>query len=741
MLYLRSSNQTHTTTVNPYFYNMKITALLKRTAATLLLMLFLLPLRADEGMWLPLLLEQMNITDMKARGYKLSAADIYSVNNTSMKDAVAQFGGGCTSELISGEGLLLTNHHCGYGQIQYHSSVEKDYLTNGFWAMNRSEELPCPGLTAMFIIRMEDVTKQILDGVSSNLPEAKRAVVIRENIKKIEKENTKDGYEAMVRGFFYGNVYYMFITETFTDVRMVGAPPTAIGNFGGDTDNWMWPRHTGDFSLFRIYANKNNRPAEYSKDNVPFKPRKFFPISMRGAQENDFTLVYGFPGRTTEYISSYAVSMIADVSDPLKVDLRTKRLDIIRAGMRQDNVVRIQYAAKYNGIANAWKKWQGEMKGLRDNKAVEKKQNYEAEFMRRVTADPQLTSKYGTVLAELQTQHTGLKPWQIAFDYFTEGVLTVEMLRMANSYKKLVELSKTPVPDTAEIRKALDALKKNIPAFYKNFNAGVDQKLAVSMFAAMDKGMDPEKRPAVWGSINKNFGSYFKKLYKKSMFSNAAKLTALVNSYKPSAYKTIEKDPAYKLAVQLFDHFAIKIQPEYNKYNDEIGRLNRTYMQAQMDVFTDRRFYPDANSTLRVSYGKVEGYSTPEGKNYNWFTTLDELIAKESDTIADYKVPQKLKDLHAKKDYGRYAAKDGKIHTCFIASNHTTGGNSGSPVIDAQGNLIGTNFDRCWEGTMSDVNYDPSICRNITLDIRYTLFIIDKYAGAGYLIDEMVLVK
>lgn len=720
---------------------MNLTASLKRITASALLVLFLLPLRADEGMWLPLLLEQMNITDMKARGFKLSAADIYSINSTSMKDAVVQFGGGCTGEIISGEGLLLTNHHCGYGQIQYHSSVEKDYLTNGFWAMNRGEELPCPGLTAMFIIRMEEVTSQVLNGVNDNMPEAKRMEVIQSNIKRIEKENTKDGYEAMVRGFFYGNVFYMFITETFRDVRMVGAPPTAIGNFGGDTDNWMWPRHTGDFSLFRVYAGTDNRPAEYSKDNVPFKPRKFFNISMRGAQENDFTLVYGFPGRTQEYISSYAVSMIGDVSDPLKVDLRTQRLNIIRKGMRSSDVVRIQYAAKYNSIANAWKKWQGEMKGLRDNKAVEKKQKYEAEFTRRVEADPTLKSKYGNVLADLAKQHEGLRPWQIAYDYFTEGVLQVEALRLAWGYKKLVDLSKAPVPDQAEINKALDALKKNIAPFFKNFNANVDMNQAVTLFAATDKGMDPDKRTPNWNSRNKNFGSYFKKLYKKSMFANGAKLEKFVNSYSPDKFKAIEKDMAYQLALEVFTHFNTKIRPEYDKYNDEIARLNRIYMQGQMDVFTERRFYPDANSTLRVAYGKVEGYTTPEGKSYNWFTTLDELIAKETDSIADYKVPQKLKELHAKKDYGRYAARDGKIHTCFIASNHTTGGNSGSPVLDAQGNLIGTNFDRCWEGTMSDINYDISVCRNITLDIRYTLFIIDKYAGAGYLIDEMVLVK
>lgn len=720
---------------------MNITALLKRITATLLLALYLLPLRADEGMWLPVLLEQLNITDMKARGFRLSAADIYSVNNTSMKDAVCQFGGGCTAELISGEGLLLTNHHCGYGQIQSHSTVEHDYLTNGFWAMNRGEELPCTGLTAMFIVRMEEVTSAVLNGVSNDLTEAKRTEAIQANIKRLEKENTKDGYEALVRAFYYGNAFYMFITETFTDLRMVGAPPTAIGNFGGDTDNWMWPRHTGDFSMFRIYAGKDNRPAKYSKDNVPYKPRKFFPISMRGANEGDFTMVYGFPGRTTEYISSFGVSLIADVSDPLKVGLRDTRLSIMRTEMRKNNVVRIQYAAKYNSIANAWKKWQGEMKGLRDNNAVQKKKDYEADFTRRIAADAQLTSKYGSLLTDLEKAHTELQPWQVAFDYFTEAALSVEMLRMANSFRKLAELSNAPVPDKAEIAKVVDGLKNSSAGFYKDFNANVDQQLAVAMFSAMDKGMDAQLRPAVWADINKNFGSYFRKLYKKSIFANAARVNSLLANYEPSSVKKITKDPAFRLAVQLWDHYTGTIQPEFGKRNNEIGRLNRIYMQAQMEVFTERKFYPDANSTLRVAFGKVDGYTTKEGKAYTWFTTLDELIAKESDTIADYKVPQRLKELHAKKDYGRYAARDGKIHTCFIATNHTTGGNSGSPVLDAQGNLIGTNFDRCWEGTMSDINYDARVCRNITLDIRYTLFIVDKYAGAGYLIDEMVLVK
>ncbi|GAB4144993.1 MAG: S46 family peptidase [Bacteroidia bacterium] len=702
-------------------------------------------LRADEGMWLPILLDQLNITDMQARGFKLSAADIYNVNNTSMKDAVCQFGGGCTAELISGEGLLLTNHHCGIGYVQSHSSVEHDYLSNGFWAMNREEELPCPGLTATFIISMEDVTTQVLKNIDDQLGEKERNDAILKNIKELEKKNSVNGYEATIRSFYYGNVFYMFITETFTDVRLVGAPPISIGNYGGDTDNWVWPRHTGDFSMFRIYAGKDNRAAKYSKDNVPYKPKHFFSINAKGVKENDFTLVYGFPGRTTEYLTSYGVELVANVSDPLKVDLRTQRINIMEEEMKKSDKVRIQYTAKRNGTANAWKKWQGEMKGIRENDVVRKKQLQEADFMKRVQADNTLNNKYGTLLSDMDKAHQDLTPWQKGIDYMNEGCFSVEIIRFAGSFRKLIELCQAPTPNQKEIDDQLMALKASLPGFYKDYDINVDRKTAVALFSSVDKGMDPSMKPSVFADINKKYkgdiAKYFETVFGKSIFTNQEKLTALLSNWKNADWKKISKDPMFSLAAGLYNHQSTLIVPEWSKRNNEVNRLQRIYMKAQMEVFKDKKFYPDANSTLRVAFGNVDDYTPRDGVTYNWFTTLDGVIEKEDTTNPEFYVPTKLKYLYQTKDYGKYADKtDGHIHTCFIASNHTTGGNSGSPVLDAQGNLIGTNFDRCWEGTMSDINYDKDVCRNIVLDVRYTLFIIDKFAGAGYLLNEMKII-
>jgi hypothetical protein len=741
---------------------------MKRKFFVPFLFLFLTPftiLRADEGMWLPILLDQLNITDMQANGFKLTAEDIFSVNKSSMKDAVVQFGGGCTAELISGKGLLLTNHHCGYSFIQFHSSVQHNYLDNGFWAMNQNEELACPGLTATFIVSMKEVTTEILAGVYDTTSESRRAQVIAKNSKRLETENTKDGLDAMVRAFYYGNVYYMFMTQTFKDIRMVGAPPQQIGNFGGDSDNWVWPRQTGDFSLFRIYADKNNNPAEYSPNNVPYTPKHFFKINANGVGENDFTMVYGFPGRTTEYLSSWGVNLIANVSDPVKVGLRTQRIEIMEEEMHKSEKVKIQYAAKRNGTANAWKKWQGEQKGLKDTKAVAKKQSHEAEFQKSVDADPAKKMKYGTLLPQLQTAYTNLEPWQKSVDLLSEGCFSVELVGFVRSFQKLVDASRAERPDMVEIQKQLDALRASIPGYFKNYNVAVDKKTAVALFTTVDQQIDQPiwiteafdqhhnatkvtnpNKPPVFGLVKTkykgDFGKYFDMIYGKTMFVDSAKLLALLSHYKPADWKKLANDPAYSLTQGLTSYYYTVTYPQFVKANDEVNRLNRLYMAAQMEVFKDKKFYPDANSTLRVAYGKIDDYSARDGINYNWYCTLDGVMQKEDSTTFDYVVPAKLHQLWEKKDYGKYAdKKDGKIHTTFIASNHTTGGNSGSPVIDANGNLIGTNFDRCWEGTMSDVNYDPTICRNIVLDVRYTLFIIDKFAGAGYLLNEMEFAK
>lgn len=705
----------------------------------------LVHLRADEGMWLPNLLEGMTITDMKARGFMLSAEDIYSINQTSMKDGICQFGGGCTAEVISEKGLLLTNHHCGFGYIQMHSTVQHDYLTNGFWAMNQSEELACPGLTAMFILSIQDVTNEVLTAVTSSMNEAERNTAIQKKMTEMERANSKGTTAAMVRAFYYGNQFYMFMTETYTDVRMVGAPPMQMGNFGGDTDNWVWPRHTADFSLFRIYADANNKPAAYSKDNVPYKPKKSFTINASGVKIGDFTMVYGFPGRTTEYLSSWGVDLIANVSDPVKVELRTIRLGIMREEMNKSDEVRIQYAAKRNGAANAWKKWQGEMEGLQDYKAVEKKQAREAEFTKRIAADNTLTASYGTLLAEMKTQHEAMAPWQRAVDYMNEGALSVELIRYINNYRTLVALCKAENRDQAEIDKTLKALKGGVDGFFKDYNTKVDMRIAAAIFSEMETSMDKDKRPAVFAEQDRTkknaWTKYFTKLYGNTIFTNKEKVKAALEAFTPDSYQQFTSDPAFIFTDGLYLHFYTYLVPTYTSINNEINRLNRIYMKAQMEVFPEFRFYPDANSTLRVTYGNILPYNDPaatDGFAYSWYTTLNGVAEKENPLIADYVVPARLMEFWRKKDYGRYADKtDGQLHTCFIATNHTTGGNSGSPVFNANGELIGTNFDRVWEGTMSDVAYDVSRCRNITLDVRYTLFVIDKYAGAGYLLDEM----
>lgn len=702
-------------------------------------------LKADEGMWLPVLLDQLNITTMQANGFKLSAEDIYSLNKSSMKDAVVQFGTGCTAELISGKGLLLTNHHCGYGSIQSHSSVERNYLDDGFWAMNQSQELVCPGLSVTFIVSMEDVTAIVLDGITDTTSEYARKKKIDTNVRALEKANSLNGIDAMVRAFYYGNVYYMFFTQTFKDVRLVGAPPQTIGNFGGDSDNWVWPRQTGDFSLFRIYADKNNNPAIYAVDNIPYTPKHFFKINANGIGENDFTMVYGFPGRTNEYLSSFGVELIQNVSNPIKISLRDTRIKIMEQEMYKNPVVKIQYASKRNGAANAWKKWQGEQYGLIENKVIDKKQSYEGDFSTLILADQFQGAKYQTLLMDLQSAYNSIRPYQIALDYSSEGSFSIESVRFAWSFNNLIQLEQTLNPDAKERQKQLDLLRAAAENYFKDFDLVLEKKLAVAIFKQMKNGMPQNFLPPVFELIEKkydgNIQEYIDEVYAKSLFVSKKKVMNLLNNYKPSDWKKIMKDKSFAFSSSLYVHYNLYILPKWMTLNSEINRLNRIYMAAQMQVFPSRKFYPDANFTLRVAFGKVAGYNPRNAVHYNWFTTLDGVMEKADSTTLDYKVPQRLKQLWSNRDFGNYAdRKDGKLHTAFIATNHTTGGNSGSPVIDAYGNLIGTNFDRTWEGTISDLDYEIAVCRNISLDVRYTLFIIDKYAGAGYLLKEMEFV-
>lgn len=698
---------------------------------------------ADEGMWLPIFLKQLNEADMKAKGMRISAEDIYSVNNSSMKDAVVLFGGGCTGEIISDQGLLLTNHHCGFSQIQSQSSLENDYLKYGFWAMKPDQELACPGLTATFIIRIEDVTSLVLNGITSSTTEAAREKSIKDAITSLEKKSIEGThYGASVRPFFNGNQYYLFITETFKDVRMVGAPPSSIGKFGGDTDNWMWPRHTGDFALFRVYAGPDNKPADYSKNNVPFKPRHFFPISLKGVQPGDFTMVYGFPGRTTQYIPSFAVKNIMEVNNPARIAIRTARLNIIDDAMRSSDQLRIQYAAKQANIANAWKKWQGEQKGLRRLNTIAVKQEYEKTFTEWVTTNNKADYKF--ILKDMKKNYEELAPFSKAIDYVNEAAFGVEILRYAVSFNKLEALSSAVPSDPVAIKAEADKLLSGLSGFYRDFDVQTDQKLFMAMMPMYFNDVDPEYHPTelinMQAKFKNDYAAYGRWVYQNSIFTDSVKLQLFLKNYNSKGLKKLLADPAYKLAMSFRDVFKSKLEGPAGKINAELALLNRKYMAAQMEMNPDKRFYPDANSTLRVAYGQVEGYEAADAMTYQHVTTIEGIMQKENPKVEEFEVPKKLKDLYNNRDYGDYAV-NGTLPVAFVASNHTTGGNSGSPVLNANGELIGTNFDRVWEGTMSDIDFDPEKCRNISLDIRFTLFVIDKFAGCKRLIDEMKIVK
>ena len=654
--------------------------------------------RADEGMWLPSEILK-KIKDIQSQGFKLSAEDIYSVNKSSLKDAVVRFGGGCTGELISPEGLLITNHHCGFGQIQSHSSVEHDYLRDGFWAMSRAEELPNPGLSVSFLEYMEDVTDQVMKGIKPKMTEEKRNEVIAKNTKKIEEKAVigGKGLRANVRPIYYGNQYFLFVYKVYTDVRLVGAPPSSIGKFGGDTDNWMWPRHTGDFSLFRVYAGEDNEPAEYSENNVPLRPKKFFKVNARGIKEGDFTMVYGFPGTTREYLFSEAVKYTALTSNPHKIALRTLRLDIQKEEMNKDQAVRIQYASKNAGVANAWKKWQGEAKGILKMKAIENKQAFEAKFEQWAVGKPE----YEGLVKRFKELYAQIEELSLVQDYQTEALNAVELIGFAGRGQRGAE------------------------RFYKDYYMPIDKASFIALYKAYDKNIaDQYKSP------------YFKEQLQK------------FGSMEAWADALFTEQPNMEMAAEIYkntnDWFKTNYAPTLMTVNKELALLYRSYMKGQMEyhaaVGSGKLFYPDANSTLRVTYGKVKGYKPADAIYYTPVSSLDGIIEKDNPAIYDYNIPQKLRDLHAAKDYGQWEV-DGSVPVAFIATNHTSGGNSGSPVLDAEGNLIGVNFDRVWEGTMSDVVYDPEICRNISLDIRFALFVIDKLAGAGHLLQEMEILK
>jgi len=720
---------------------------MKRTLSLLALLLLLLPApKAEEGMWIPMLLEQLNLKRMQDLGLELSAEDIYSVNRSSLKDAIVQFGGGCTAEIVSPEGLLLTNHHCGLGAIQRLSSLENDYIANGFWAQSYEEELPCAGLTVTMLVRMEEVTDRMMEGITPEMNQLQRQQALRQNAEKIEQQMTEGThYEARVRSFFYGNRYYVFINEVFRDIRLVGAPPASIGKFGGDTDNWMWPRHTGDFSIFRIYVGSDNKPASYSKDNVPYKPKTHLKIFLKGYEKGDFTFVFGYPGTTREYLTSYGVDVTVNKENPLRIDLRSQRLDIINAAMNDSRLVRIQYTSKAAGIANYWKKMIGESRGIRQFDAVKKKEQFEQAFRGWAAGNPQREAAYGKLLDQFSSAYQSYLPINLSSIYLSEAGQSIELVRFAAGFRSLVQVSKKKDASREDLSKALAQVKKAATDFYRNYSPAIDRRIAASMLREMKKGMDPRWLPDVFTLISTRYGGdfdrYVSDLFENSVFADSVKLSRLLDPFKPSRASAIEKDPGYRLMTSIYEPWDKTIIPGLAVYSGIIDSLQRIYMAGQMEMQKDKVFYPDANSTLRIAYGKVDDYSPADAVRYGFFTTLAGVIQKEDTTVYDYRVDPRLKKLFAGSDYGPYADRDGTLHVAFTASNHTTGGNSGSPVLNARGELIGINFDRNWEGTLSDLMYDPSKCRNISLDIRYCLFVVDRVAGCRRLVEEMELVQ
>lgn len=710
----------------------------------LLVLLAALCGNAQGGMWLPLDLKKNNEKEMKSLGLKMKADQIYHPDNASIKDAICQFNGGCTGEIISAQGLLLTNHHCGFDEIQSHSTLENNYVDNGFWAATMKDELPCPDATAMFVQRMEDVTIPVLRGVTAEMGERDRQSAIDQNIKTL-RANTrlKAGEDILIRPFYEGNKYYMFITVTYKDVRLVGAPPSSIGKFGADTDNWVWPRHTGDFSLFRVYMSPDSQATTYSERNIPLAPRHFLPISIKGLEEGDFTMVYGFPGRTTEYLPSVAVQQISEVLNPARVGVRDKALKIMDGYMRQDPGIKIAYVAKQSSIANAWKKWLGEMQGLKTYKAYEKKKMFETEFQNRVKNSVDLNYKYGNLLERFEVQYKNIEPFARTRDYYLEVfVRNCEVMATAAGLSSWLDsYAKSGTPTFAG---KIATTRNQLKGFYKDYRPEVDKDVFAGLIEIYAKNV-----PADWGANTVNsaanakggFKPFADDVFQNSYLTDEKRMMALLEKSPGDIVAALEKDPAVVFWRAVTKDYEANVAPKVREIQPVITSMQRQYMAAQMEVFKEKRFFPDANSTLRLTYGQVRGFRPKDAVIYDYRTYLDGVMEKYIPGDYEFDVPKKLIELYKNKDYGQYAAKDGRMPVAFLGSNHTTGGNSGSPALDAKGNLVGLNFDRVWEGTMSDINYDPAICRNIMVDIRYVLFIIDKYAGAQRLINEMKIIR
>jgi len=699
--------------------------------------------KADEGMWLPQLLQAMNEDDMKSSGLQLSAEDLYDINNSSLKDAIVSLGGFCTGEMISAEGLMLTNHHCGFDVIQTHSTVANDYLKDGFWAMSRDEELPNEGLFASFLVSIESVTDRVLEELGE-LDEAERNSALRAIFNTIVTEKTEGtNYNARVKPFFGGNEFYLMTYITYNDVRLVGAPPSSIGKFGGDTDNWMWPRHTGDFSLFRVYCAPDGSPAEYSEENIPFTPKHHLPIQLDGVDNGDYTMIFGFPGSTDRYLTSYGIELALDQSNPTIVQIREEKLAIMKAGMDASKRVKIQYAAKYAQTSNYWKYFIGQSRGLKRMRVLDKKVEIENQFTDWVnTGDDNRKEKYGEALNLIEDAYDVNRKINIARTYLNEAVFQgAEIMYFSFLMERQISnLSE----DEQEKRQQIRDIKKQAIDFYKNYNADIDQELFSSMLEMYYYNVPKYQHPTVFKKIENqllgfkalDFDYYAKNVFTKSVFSSKEKFMSFL--VRPSASK-ITKDPAFTTLMSIYDFYIENLYSKRKLVKSKLDEGNRLFIAGLREMNPDKKYYPNANSTMRVTYGNVGDYEPGNAVHYDFYTTIDGIIEKEDATNDEFIVPERLKELYEIGDYGRYADEDGNLRINFISNNDITGGNSGSPVINAWGEIVGTAFDGNWEAMSGDIAFENEIQRTISVDIRYIMFIIDKFAGASHLIDEMTI--
>lgn len=702
--------------------------------------------KADEGMWLMMLLNK-NIDQMQAMGLQLTAEDIYNVNNSSIKDGVVIFGRGCTGEIISKEGLLLTNHHCGYGNIQALSSEENNILGNGFWAKTKKEELACEGLTVQFLIRMDEVTNTVLDGVTNEMTEKERNEIIDKNSKTLISDHSEKGkYNVRIANMFNGNAYYIFIYLEYKDVRLVGTPPNDLGKFGGDTDNWMWPRHTADFSIFRVYTDKDGNPAAYSPDNIPLQPKFHFPISLAGVQEKDFAMIVGFPGRTDRYSSSYGVKMTTEEQNPVIINARGKKLEIINSFRQKNTKIDIQYAAKAASISNYWKYSIGQNEQIINNGVINKKVTIENKFQHWIKENKK-EAEYGTVIADFEKIYAELTKYAKFSTVYREAIFSgSELFQIWGSLAGLhPTMSKKDVDKTSAEYKRYEKALANLPArfdkFFKDYNVEVDKKVTAALFEYYYNETTPDQRPEFFNKAVEKYKMDFTKmtedLFKKSILHNQEALKKFAKN--PNA-KVLDKDAMYQLFDKLYDFYFEKIKPTEEQHS-ALARTNRLFVKGIMEMQPEKMFYPNANSMMRLTYGKVDGYEMKDAMTARYYTTLDGKVAKHRPGSWEFNLPQKMIDLYNAKDFGPYADKNGKMITCFLTNNDITGGNSGSPVINGKGELIGCAFDGNWEAMSGDIFFETQIQRTIAVDIRYVLFIIDKFGGAKHLVDEMTIVK